>query len=179
MSTPTLGMQTAINDAYNYAVLDALSDSVAQNVNLANFSKMAYGQTTNGANATTVTATKFYLATRTITIASSTLDIDLTQLVDVFGNVLNFSKIYRFYARNNDAAGGSGVILKPSPSNGWTGIFNGSSTGQILLPAGGDCVLSAPYSGYNVTAGSKSLRLQNDAASPTGALSVTLAIAGG
>lgn len=179
MSTPTLGMQTGVNDAYNYAVTDPLSDSVPQNVNLANFSKMAYGQTANGANATTIVPTKFYLATRTITISSSTLDIDLTLLVDIFGNVLNFTKVYRFYARNNDAFGGSGVILKPSPSNGWTGPFNGSSTGQNLIGAGGDLVWSSPYTGYNVTAGSKSLRLQNDAASPTGALSVTLAIAGG
>lgn len=179
MSTPVLTMTTSLGDSFQYYVTDALSDQVTQLVNLANFSKMAYGQTTSGANASIVVPTKFYLATRTITIASSTLDIDLTTLVDIFGNTLNFSKIYRFYARNNDASGGSGVVFKPSPSNGWTGIFNGSSTGQILVPAGGDIALSAPYAGYNVTAGSKSLRLQNDAASPTGALSVTLAIAGG
>jgi hypothetical protein len=179
MSTPTLGMSSQVNDSFNYAVLDALGDSVPQNVNLSNFSKMVYGQTSNSANGTTTVPTKFYLATKTITIASSTLDIDLTLLVDIFGNVLNFAKIYEFFAHNNDASGGSGVILKPAPSNGWTGIFNGSSSGQILVPAGGECRLTAPYAGYNVTAGSKVLRLQNDAASPTGALSITLAIAGG
>lgn len=179
MSTPTLALTTQFNDSFNYAVLDALSDSVPQNVNLASMSKMAYGASSNTANQTTIVPTKFYLATRTITIASSTLDIDLTLLVDIFGNVLNFTKIYSFYARNNDVSGGSGVIFKPGVTNGWTGIFNGISTAQILLPAGGDFKLSSPYTGYNVNAGSKVLRLQNDAASPSGNNSVTLAIAGG
>ena len=178
MSTPTLTMTTQLSDNYNYQTTDALSNVVAQQVNLANFSKMQYGQSASSATATVVVPTKFYLSTRTITIASSILDIDLQALVDIFGNTLNFSSIYSFYARNNDATGGSGVIIKPGASNGWTGIFNGSTSGQILLPAGGDCKLSAPYAGFNVTAGSKTLRLQNDAASPSGPNSVTLAIAG-
>ena|ERR1041385_3364456 len=179
MSTPTLAMTTTIGDSFQYQVLDALSDPVAQLVNMANFSKMAYGQTANGVNATTTIPSKFHLSSRIITIASSTLDIDLSALSDIFNDVFSWTKIYSFYAKNNDASGGSGVILKPSPSNGWTGIFNGVSTANLLIPAGGEVAIRAPYSGFNVTAGSKSLRLQNDAASPTGALSVTLAIAGG
>lgn len=178
MSTPTLGLTTQIADSFNYQTTDALSDQVQQLVSLSNTLKMIYGQNTNSSTGTTTVPTKFYLATRTITVASSTLDIDLTLLTDIFGNVLNFSKIYRFVAHNNDASGGSGVIIKPGPSNGWVGPWNGSSSGQNLCDAGGDVVFSSPYKGINVTSGSKILRLQNDAASPTGANSVTLAIAG-
>jgi hypothetical protein len=179
MSTPTLGVTTGVADSFNYQVADPLSDQVSQLVSLANQFKMLYGQIANGANTSIVVPTKFYLATRTITISSSTLDIDLTLLVDIFGNVLNFSKIYRMVLHNNDASGGSGVIIKPGASNGWVGPWNGSSSGQNLLDAGGDFVISSPYKGINVNAGSKILRLQNDAASPTGPNSVTMAIAGG
>ena len=179
MSTPTLAMTTQIADSYSYAVVDALSDSVQQNVNLSNAFKMAYGSSASGANASIIVPTKFYLATRTITIASSILDIDLTLLADVFGNVLGFTKIYRLVAHNNDATGGSGVLIGGAASNAWSAPFNGSTTAKTTLPAGGDWVISAPYAGYNVTAGSKVLRLMNDAASPSGSNSVTLAIAGG
>lgn len=179
MSTPTLTMTTQVNDSFQYSVLDALGDNVQQLVNLANAFKMVYGSTASGANATVTVPTKFYLATRTITVSSSTLDIDLTLLTDIFGNVLNFSKIYRMVLHNNDATGGSGVLVGGAASNAWSAPFNGSTTSKFTLPAGGDLVFSSPYAGYNVTAGSKVLRLTNDAASPTGANSVTIAIAGG
>lgn len=179
MSTPTLQMTTQINDSFTYAVNDPLADPVNQQVNLANAFKMAYGSTASGANATVVVPTKFYLATRTITISSSTLDIDLTLLTDIFGNILNFSKIYRMVLHNNDATGGSGVLVGGAASNAWSAPFNGSTTAKFSLPAGGDLVFSSPYAGYNVTAGSKVLRLTNDAASPSGANSVTILIAGG
>lgn len=179
MSTPTMTMTTQLNDSFQYTVLDAIGDPVTQQVNLANVSKIVFGQTANTANASTVTPTKFYLNTHSITIASSTLDIDLSALTDIFGNVLNFNKVYAIWIKNNDASGGSGIIAKPGPSNGWTALWNGVSTGQQYIPAGGDFKQTAPYVGFNVTTGSRVLRLQNDAASPSGASSVTILIAGG
>lgn len=179
MSTPTLTMTTQVNDSFQYTVLDALGDNVQQLVNLANAFKMAYGATANGANATTTVPTKFYLNIHTITIASSTFDIDLSLLTDIFGNTLNFNKVYEIIVKNNDVSGGSGIIAKPGVSNGWTALWNGSSSGQSIIPAGGKLIQESPYAGFNVTTGSRVLRLQNDAASPSGPGSVTILIAGG
>ena len=179
MSTPTLGITTQIGDSFNYQTTDPLGNDVQQLVNLTDTLQMQYGNSANTANTTTVTATKFTVKEYTITVASSILDIDLTALTDIFGNVLNFAHIYRMVIHNNDLNGGSGIIVKPAASNGWTGPWNGSTSGVNLVPAGGDLVFSAPYAGFNVNSGSKNLRLQNDAASPTGPIRVTLVIAGG
>lgn len=179
MSTPTLTMTTQLNDSFQYQVLDAIGNPVSDLVNLANALKMIYGANSNTANQTTTTPTKFYMNNHPITIASNTLDLDLSALTDIFGNILNFNKVYNIILKNNDASGGSGIIAKPGPSNGWTALWNGSASGQSIIPAGGELAQRAPYSGFTVSTGSRVLRLQNDAASPSGASNATIVIAGG
>lgn len=175
----TLSLVSRIGDQFSYQNTDAIGFNTVQSAGLQSKYQMTYSDTVISANGTTTIPTKYYEGQHSITIASSIYDIDLTLLVDAFGNVLNFSKIYRIIVHNNDTTGGSGLLLKPGPSNGWMGPFNSISTSQISVPAGGDFVLSSPYAGFTVNGGTKVLRVQNDAASPSGNASFNLHLFGG
>jgi hypothetical protein len=174
MSTSIGAFASAIGDRATYNNTDVLGTVTTQPISLNSKYQMNYGASSSDSNNTTTLPTKYYEGQHSITIASSTYDIDLTQLTDVFGNVLNFSKIYKIVVVNNDLTGGSGLILRSNPTNGWTALFNGSTTGQQLIQAGGRYTNESPYGGFNVTAGSKVLRIQNDAASPSGNASFNL-----
>lgn len=179
MSITLSNLVTRIGDQGAYQNTDSLGTKTQQPIALINQYQMTYGATQNDATDTTIVPTKYYQNQHTITIASSVYTLDLTQLVDVFGNVLNFSKIYRIIVHNNDVVGGSGLIIKPGVSNGFTGPWNGSSSGQNDIPAGGDFVQSNPYVGWTVNGGVKNLTFQNDAASPSGNASFNLHLIGG
>jgi hypothetical protein len=175
----TLALVSRIGDQFSYQNADAIGFNTIQSAGLQSTYQMSYAAQQSDANNTLTIPTKYYEGKHSITIASSIYDIDLTLLVDAFGNLTNFSKIYRMILHNNDTTGGSGLIVKPGPSNGWVGPWNGSGSGVNLVPAGGDFVISSPYAGITVNGGTKVLRIQNDAASPSGSASFSLHLFGG
>jgi len=175
----TLSLTTKIIEQAQYTFTDALGNVVKQQVDTTTAYAMSYGQQANGVNASVIVPTKFYENRLTIPIASSVHDIDLTQLVDVYGNVLNFANIVEIFIHNNDASGGSGLLIGGAPSKPWLAPFNSQTSKCVYIPAGGNWVQSSPYVGFSVVpASSKILRITNDAASPTGPGSFDLRIYG-
>ncbi len=177
MST-TLQLLSQYGDLSSYSTTDALGTPVTEPINTQNAYAMQYASSSNTANTTTTTPTKYYAGQHSITVASNTYDIDLTLLTDIFGNVLNFSRINLILIHNNTVAGGSDLLIGGAGSNPWTGPWNGSSTAKNLVPPGGDWRQSAPYTGFLVNGGSKVLRITNDDASPTGPASFNIQIWG-
>lgn len=178
MST-TLSLTTQIVGQSSYQNTDALGTVTPQNVNTQNAYKMTYGASASDANDTTTVPTKYHESRHTVTISSGTLDIDLTQLTDVFGTVLNFAHIYAILIHNNDVSGGSGLKVGGAGTNAWSGPFDGSTTAKDTVHSGGDWWRTSPYIGFNVNSGSKILRITNDASSPSGNVSFDLLIWGG
>lgn len=175
----TLTLKSQIQVASNYTDTDAFGIATSQQVNTINDYTMTYGQTASDASDTIIVPTKFVETKITITIASSTHDVDLTQLVDEFGTVMTgLTKVYEFVFYNYDASGGSGVTVAPAPSNGWTGPFAGVSTAKVQIDPAGWWAGRSPYKGYTVSGTSKVLRFTNDAASPSGPVTVGLRIWG-
>lgn len=175
-----LTLQSSIGDIGSYQKTNALGTVITQPISLAARYKMVYGASASDANDTVVVPTKYYENLITITVASAIHEIDLTQLMDDEGNILNFSKIYRLVFHNNDATTGTGIKVGPGGGSPWVAPFKAGATTAdfVLVDAGGDFVISSPYKGYNVTSGSKILRFTNDASSPTGAGSGNLHIFG-
>lgn len=96
-----------------------------------------------------------YNSTQILT-ASSNLDYDVRGgLTDAFGATINFVKIKGIYIK---AAYGNtnSVVVKPGASNGFTGPF-GAATHTITIPPGGLFMVTAPKSGWSVTAGTGDL----------------------
>ena len=88
--------------------------------------------------------------------ASGTEDLDLAgSLTDPLGATLTFVKIKAIIIK---AASGNtnDVEVKPATSNGFTGPFNDASD-TLVIPAGGMIALTAPVSGWAVTAGTGDL----------------------
>lgn len=172
MST-ALSLKSQIQLASNYVNTDAFGVQTAQQVNTLNDYSMTYGANASDLADTTVAPTKFFEGKLTITIASNIHDVDLTELTDVFGNPFNaLSKVYEFIFYNYDPSGGSGVTVAPGPANGWTGPFAGVSSGKVQIDPGGWWAGRSPYKGYTVSGASKILRFTNDAASPSGPVTV-------
>lgn len=112
--------------------------------------------------------TKLFTARKVLTVASSIMDIDLTQLTDRWGNLIVWNAIYGFYFKNRDVSGASGLHIGGAASNPWTAPFNGQTTACLQLDSGGEIMLTTPNRGFPVTATSKVLRFQNDHSSPSG-----------
>ena len=175
MSTTLGAFASSIGDRATYTNTDVLGTVTTQPISLVSKYQMNYGASANDNNNTTTLPTRYYEGQHTISIASSTYDIDLTQLVDVYGNPLTtLSKVTKLVFVGQGISGGSGFILKPGVSNGWTGPWNGSGSGQSLVAARGRFVIEDPDTGYNVNSGSKVLRVQNNAASPSGSATFNL-----
>lgn len=99
--------------------------------------------------------------------ASANEDLDLAgSLPDAFGTTLTFVKIKHIYIKAA-AANTNSVIVKPASSNGFTGPF-GAATHTLTIPPGGYIELSAPVSGWAVTAGTgDKINIANSAAGTT------------
>ena len=83
--------------------------------------------------------------------ASATEDLDLAgSLTDAFGSTLTFVKIKAIVI--TAAAGNTNnVTVSPDATNGFTGPFNAVAD-LISIPPGGSFVVTAPASGWTVTA---------------------------
>lgn len=102
---------------------------------------------------------------KTITLsASATQDIDLSgALLDPIGGSAVFVKVKAIAIRARDA-NTNNVVLGNAASNGFVGPF-GSATHTVALPPGGNLILTAPASGWTVTAGTGDLlRVANSGA---------------
>lgn len=89
---------------------------------------------------------------QTTLAASGTTTRDLAgSLSDAFGTTLTFVKIKGIYVT---AASGNtnNVLVKPNSSNGFLGPFN-AATDRVAIPPGGSFMVTAPASGWTVTAG--------------------------
>lgn len=92
-----------------------------------------------------------YIAQRTV-LASANNDIDLAgSLVDRFGATITFVKVKGIWIRCSSSNVNS-LILKPAAANGFLGPF-GAATHTLTIPPGGGIELTAPVSGWTVTAG--------------------------
>lgn len=174
MTTPTVSLISSIGDLSNMQLTDALGFPISQPIALAGKYKMTYNGPQNDANNTTTVPSWYYEGTHSITIASSTYDVDISLLADAFGNLLVAKKIYKIVIVNNDVSGGSGLKIGGAASNAWTALFDGSTTAKHTIAPGGRYVNENPYAGFSVTGGSKVLRFTNDAASPSGAASFNM-----
>lgn len=92
-----------------------------------------------------------YMAARTLTTGSNE-DLDLAgSLTDRFGTALTFVKVKAIFVEN-PSTNTTNLSLKPASSNGFTGPF-GAAAHTITIPPGGKIMLTAPVSGWTVTAG--------------------------
>lgn len=96
-----------------------------------------------------------YRARRTVTLATTTDDIDLAGvLTDVFGDTINFAHIKEIVILNRATVSGEDLLIGGAAANPWNQPFNGSGTAKDDCWASGIWVRSAPLSGIPVTAGS-------------------------
>ncbi len=96
-----------------------------------------------------------YHARRTVTLATTTDDIDLAGVLeDVFGDAITFLHVKEIIILNLAAVSGEDLLIGGAAANAWNQPFNGSATAQDDCWAGGIWVRSAPLSGIIVTAGS-------------------------
>lgn len=103
---------------------------------------------------------------RTIS-ASSNEDLDLSgSLTDAIGGSAVFAKVKCIYIKAADA-NTNDVQVKPAASNGFTGPFADASD-RIDIAPGGSLLISAPVSGWAVTAGTGDLLNVANSSSGTG-----------
>ena len=96
-----------------------------------------------------------YHARRTVTLATTTDDIDLAGvLLDVFGDTITFVHIKEIVILNRATVSGEDLLIGGAAANAWSQPFNGSATAKDDCWAGGIWVRTAPLSGILVTAGS-------------------------
>lgn len=102
---------------------------------------------------------------KTITLAASAnQDIDLAgALLDPIGGSAVFAKVKAIAIRARDA-NTNNVVVGAAASNGFVGPF-GAATHTIAVPPGGNMMITAPASGWAVTAGTGDLlRVANSGA---------------
>lgn len=96
-----------------------------------------------------------YRARRTVTLATTTDDIDLAGvLTDAFGDTINFTHIKEIVILNLATVSGEDLLIGGAAANAWSQPFNGSATAKDDCWASGIWVRTAPLSGIPVTAGS-------------------------
>lgn len=179
MST-ALTLQSIIGNLSSYTNTDSLGIKTTLARNLQSAYSMTYGATTDDANDTTSAPTFYYENKFTLTVASSVNDIDLLALVDQFGNSLaTMTKIYEILIHNEQSRGGSGLLITPSPSNGWKTPFGGNANGEGYAAPGGNWHVSSPYAGLSIGTNFRKIRVTNDVASPTGPVTFDLILYGG
>jgi len=92
---------------------------------------------------------------RTIS-ASGNEDLDLAgSLTDPLGSTLTFATVKAIYVRAS-SDNTNNVEVKPAASNGFDGPFADASD-TLAIPPGGTLLLTAPVSGWSVTAGTGDL----------------------
>lgn len=93
--------------------------------------------------------------------ASSNEDVDLRALTDGQGNTLTgLTEIVTLAIKAASTNGGT-LRVKPSASNGWTGLFSGSSN-YILIKPGTTFIVHCPGDGqYSVGGTTKSINVEN------------------
>lgn len=112
---------------------------------------MAFNEVVTLANGTSSSQADLIFSDQRTLTASSTEDLDLAGgLTDAFGNSLTFVKIKAILIK---AASGNtnNVEVTPAAANGFTGPFADASD-QLDIPPGGLVLLTAPVSGWTVTA---------------------------
>lgn len=99
--------------------------------------------------------------------ASATEDLDLAgTLVDALGDTLTFVKVKAIYI-SASADNTNNVEVTPAAANGFLGPFNAAAD-QVDIPPGGSLHLTAPVSGWTVTAGTGDLITVTNSAAGTG-----------
>lgn len=88
--------------------------------------------------------------------ASATEDLDLAGgLTDPLGATLTFVKIKSIFIKA--VTGNTNTVkVKPAAANGFLGPFNAAAD-TLIIPAGGQIMLTAPVNGWTVTAGTGDL----------------------
>jgi len=158
---------TNANTTIGLSVLEQATDGVGNvfsaGINNQSDSKLAY---TNGTGNQQIR--RFYEARVTLTPSSGTFDLDLTTILDPFGNICNTSKIKFVYIKNRSAAGGGTLLMGAASSNPWVGMWATSgapTTVKHTIEATGEFFASSPNSGYSVSATSKTLRFTHNGGS--------------
>jgi hypothetical protein len=111
-------------------------------------------------------------------VASTPQTIDLTALIDVFGNAVSFAKVRLFLIRINATTDAYTVLMGNAATNPWNAIVSGTAT-ITIYPAtannDGYMTFTAPNTtGMPVSGGSKSIKFDPGA----NAVSFDLIIAG-
>lgn len=117
------------------------------------------------------------LATVTGTLVASTVNIDLTAVLDPNGTSKNWARVKAIAIYNFSTTDGNKLLVGGAASNAWAAPFNGSATAILVVPAGwidsGDGASAYPgvvlIAGANATAlatsgTSKVLKLDSGAA---------------
>ena len=106
---------------------------------------------TNMANGTGTSQSDLLFSDQRTITASSTEDIDLAgDLSDAFGNTMTFVKVKAIII-TAATANTNNVTVSPATSNGFNGPFNAAAD-LIAIPPGGSFIVTAPVSGWTVTA---------------------------
>lgn len=92
---------------------------------------------------------------RTVTLATTTDDIDLSAIVDGFGNAISTLKIKSLLIVNRATTSGEDILVGGAASGAISSLLNGSQTAQETIKAGGAKAWYAPLDGYTVIPGSE------------------------
>ena len=106
---------------------------------------------TNMADGTSASQADLLFSDKRTIAASSTEDIDLAgSLSDAFGATLTFVKVKAIIV-TAATANTNNVTVSPASSNGFNGPFNAAAD-LVAIPPGGSFVVTAPVTGWTVTA---------------------------
>lgn len=83
--------------------------------------------------------------------ASGTEELDLAGVLETLGATLTFVKVKAIYIKAAAGNGGN-IVVGGAASNTFTGPF-ADATDKLQIPADGSIMLTAPLSGWTVTAG--------------------------
>lgn len=133
----------------------------------------------DGSNTSTID--RIYSKRRSLTAASGTDDLDLSNLDpgEPHAVPINFDKVRAIYIKNREPVDedGANLIITPSPSNGWSELFDGISSGKIVLGPQDEFVLTRKQDGIDCPTNASTLRITHDGGS-SGAVEYDIIIAG-
>ena len=110
-----------------------------------------YSDSTSMATGTGASQSDLLFTDQRTIAASSTEDLDLSgSLSDAFGNTLAFVKVKAITVKAA-SANTNNVTVSPASANGFLGPFADASD-LLAIPPGGFITLTAPVSGWTVTA---------------------------
>lgn len=154
--TTSLTGRFKILDSWSYASTDDVGITVTDSNDYLFTDDLADGTGSSQANF-------IWRDRRTVTLATTTDDIDLSALTDGFGNAISVTSIKSMTIVNLATTAGEDILIGGATSGALSSLLAGSQTGQETIKASGAKKWYAPLDGYAVIPGSEdTLRITHD-----------------